>query len=133
MRHEAENTAIGSLSQEASRSDSVVSNDGSTGEINYHKTLLGLVVFALANAGVAIGFGVLWVWQYQTTPALSDHIDSIVVPWLWLAGFFFASFVSLRRITSKVAGMSVVCSLAFSFLLWTTINFVLRPLFDPWG
>jgi hypothetical protein len=85
-----------------------------------------------ANAFVFIAFSILWVWQYHINIALSDKIDHVVVPWLWLLLFFIASFLTLGKFSIMTVIKSLVCGLVLAFYLWDFIHAVLVPIFDPW-
>jgi len=101
-------------------------------EVDYKKTLFRLMIFALANATVATTFSFLWVWQYHHRLGLFDQIDAFGVHWLWLTGFFAASFLSLRGLTSKALVLSLLCAIVLSFFLWLMVHMILAPMFDPW-
>jgi hypothetical protein len=102
-------------------------------DVNYKKELLKSLAFVLANGCVAVTFSVLWIWQYHIDSNLSDHIDEIVVPWVWIICFFTASFLPLRGAASQKKALiaSIGFSLLFSFLLFLTVHFVIVPFFDP--
>jgi hypothetical protein len=102
-------------------------------EVNYTRGLLRVVIFLLANVGVAVFFSALWVWQYHIDGHASDQIDDFVVPWGWLAAFFTASFVSMHRLFSnrRLIFFSLGWALLCSFFLFLVKTFVLVPLFDP--
>ena len=104
-------------------------------EVDYKRGIFHTAKFLLANASVAFVFSVLWVWEYHWAADLNqiNQIDRIVVPWLWLASFFAASFLCLRGAFSKrwATAVSAVCAVTYSFLLWVLISFALVPAFDP--
>jgi hypothetical protein len=85
-----------------------------------------------ANAFVFFTFSVLWVWQYHIDSSLSDKIDHVVVPWLWLGSFFLASLLTFGRLSIMTVMKSLVCALVLAFFLWDFIHGVLVPIFDPW-
>jgi hypothetical protein len=99
-------------------------------EFSYSRTLVRTACFGLCNAVAAASFCVLWVWEYHIEPDLSRQIDVVVVPWLWLGGFFLASYVAMRG--PKAVRASIICAVVFTFFLWLIISIVLPPLFDPW-
>jgi protein-S-isoprenylcysteine O-methyltransferase Ste14 len=93
-----------------------------------------LLFFVLGNAGTAIGFAILFVWLYQTRTKLATQIDHIVVPYVWLVGFFAVSFISIRNGTSifKAFAISIASCIFFSFLLLMIVSFVFMPRLDPY-
>jgi hypothetical protein len=91
-------------------------------EIDYHKGLLRLLAFALSNAGLAVVFCILWVWQYHIDPTLSDQIDDIVVPVVWFGSFFAASYLCMRGPISKVTVISLMCAFFFSFFCGSRLS-----------
>ena len=99
--------------------------------VDYRTGLARLSAFIFSNVGLAITFCLLWIWQYRINFKLSDDIDLIVVPWLWLAGFFTASFLSIRRSVSRPIVVSIFSAIAFSLFLWLTTHIILAPFFDP--
>ena len=107
-----------------------MTKEGTYNEVDYYKTLLRLMVFAMANATVFVAFCFLWIWQYHIDSSSSNFIDEITVPWLWLAGFFTASFLGLRVLTPKVVRVSLLCAVVFSFFLWLMVIFILIPSYD---
>jgi hypothetical protein len=103
------------------------------GEVDYKGTLFSLAAFTLANALVFICFAVLWIWEYHINANLSDSIDHVVVPFGWLAGFFIASFVPLRRFFPKIMGIliSIGSSVVLSGILFLVVRLILAPFYDP--
>jgi hypothetical protein len=103
------------------------------GEVDYKGMLFSFVVFALANACVFACFAVLWVWQYHINSDLSDSIDHVVVPFGWLAGFFIASLLPLRRLFPKTKAIliSLGSSIVLSGILFLVKTFILVPFYDP--
>ena len=95
-------------------------------------TIRRWVYLISANSFVFFAFSVLWVWQYHIDSSLSDKIDHVVVPWLWLASFFLASILTFGGLSIKTAMKSLVCALVLAFFLWDFIHGVLVPIFDPW-
>ena len=104
-----------------------------TGEVDYKGMLFSFFVFVLANTCVFALLAVLWVWQYHINSDLSDSIDHVVVPFGWLAGFFIASFVALRRLFPKIMAivLSLGSSLVLSGILFEVKTFILVPFYDP--
>jgi hypothetical protein len=88
-------------------------------------------IFAAGNALLFTVFSVLWVRQYHMSADLSDMIDHIVVPWLWLACFFIASFLPLRRPKVIAIPIAAISAVAFSGILYLFIHIVLAPFYDP--
>lgn len=95
-------------------------------------TIRRSVLLISGNALVFFAFSILWVWQYHINGSLSDKIDHVVVPWLWLVSFFFASLLTFGRLSIMTAMKSLVCALVLAFFLWDFIHGVLVPIFDPW-
>jgi hypothetical protein len=102
-------------------------------EVNYKGTLFSFFLFMLANGCVFAFFAVLWVLQYHLDGNVSDWIDLIVVPYGWLAGFFIASFVTVRRSSPKFIAVliSVGSAVVLSGILFLVKIFLLVPFFDP--
>jgi hypothetical protein len=94
--------------------------------------LVRAVSFTTCNGLLFAAFSVLWVKQYHMSGNLSDTIDHLVVPWLWLASFFSASFFSIRRPTIIAILVSIGSAVAFSGILFLFIHVVLVPKYDPW-
>ncbi len=100
-------------------------------QVDYKSTAVGSIRFLLANAVVFIGFSFLWARQYHMMGNTSDVIDTIVVPWAWIIGFFAASFVTLRKQTKNALLVSIVCTVFATTALWIFILIVIIPLYDP--
>jgi hypothetical protein len=84
------------------------------------------------NAVLFVAFSGLWVKQYHMAAGVSDAIDCVVVPWLWLAGFFAVSFCAIRRPLVYATLVSVGSAVAFAGLLFLLVHSVLAPAYDPW-
>ena len=87
--------------------------------------------FALFNALLFAAFSVLWVKQYHWRPAVSDTVDHLMVPWLWLLGFFTASLCAIRRPLKFAILVSLGSAVVFAGLLFLFIHVVLVPHYDP--
>ena len=99
-------------------------------EVKATKTMwMRVMRFALCNALVFAAFSALWVAEYHVSN--SDKIDHIVVPWLWLACFFIASFCTLRVRMLQSVLISFVSALVFAGILLLFVHIVLAPMFDP--
>jgi hypothetical protein len=104
----------------------VVNQTDKAGEL-----LVRIVNYAVCNGLLFAAFSVLWVKQYHVTGDLSDRIDLVVVPWLWLAGFFIASFFAIRRPRIIAILVSIASAVAFAAILFLFIHLVLVPMYDP--
>ena len=87
--------------------------------------------FVAGNALLFTGFSVLWVKQYHMDHGLSDTIDHLLVPWLWLAGFFAVSFSAIRRPLVYAVLVSLGTAAALSGILFLFVRIVLVPVYDP--
>jgi hypothetical protein len=96
------------------------------------RTLLRVGSFAVGNALLFAAFSVLWVKQYHMAPGVSDTIDHVVVPWLWLAGFFSVSFWAIRRPLVYAILVSLGSAAALAGILFLFIHVLLVPSYDPW-
>src|SRR5262249_43372253 len=94
---------------------------GAAASFSAMAALLRVASFALGNALLFAGFSVLWVKQYHMAPHASDAIDCVVVPWLWLVGFFAASFYSIRRPMGFTILVSLASAIAFAGILFLFI------------
>jgi hypothetical protein len=97
-----------------------------------NKTIKNLIPFFIGNALVFVGFSALWAWEYRVEGDLSDKIDHVVVPWLWLLGFFVVSISTLNKTLLKTTLISLSCAIGFSLILLIFVKTVVTFFFDPW-
>lgn len=93
--------------------------------------VIRMLSFGACNVLLFFGFSVLWVRQYHMSGNVSDTIDEIVVPWLWLAGFFVASFFTIRRPLIIAIPVAVSSAVTFAGILFLFIHIILVPIYDP--
>ena len=108
-----------------------MTQDQTSIHVEYSRVVARLMYFVLANVAVFFVFSFLWVWEYHMGATLSDRIDAIVVPWIWLIAFFVASYLTLRKLTSKALPIAVLNSVVASFVLLVFVHIALAPFFDP--
>jgi hypothetical protein len=87
--------------------------------------------FWLWNGLVFAVFAVLWAAEYRMPGNLSDQIDRVVVPWLWLVSWFTASFCTLRGQNVTRILMSIACTIILTLVLLVFVHLALAPIFDP--
>jgi hypothetical protein len=94
-------------------------------------------IFLLANALVALFFDGFWLLGYRVE--VFDRLSTAMGYWqfvLWFAGFFLASFLTLRctihdRLVMRCGGLALMFSFLLFFMLGLSTT-ILAPYLDPW-
>ena len=111
--------------------------DTMTYEMQTPNTNRRMLIFFLANAGVAVFFDGFWLLGYRI--AAFDRLSEAMGYFqfaLWFACFFVASLLTLPlTIQSRMVGKCCGLALVFSFLLYGLLvlsTMLLGPFIDPW-